>query len=71
MQRAVAGDINPLRLRHAIFRLYGAIAIEGVHPLQAGHHRYKRYAQRRPCGHYPNPAKLRDHPPLSGVMIAN
>ena len=55
MQRAVASDINPLRLRHAIFRFYGAIAIEGVHPLQAGHHRYKRYAQRRPGGHYPHP----------------
>ena len=48
MQRAVASGINPVRVRHAIFRFYGAISIEGVHPLQAGIHRHKRHAQRRP-----------------------
>ncbi len=58
MRRAVASNIDPRRIQHAIYRFYGAISIEGVHPLQAGSTRMKCYSQRRSGNYYPNPVSF-------------
>ena len=48
MRRAAACGMKPRKIAHMALWFYGSIAIEGVHPLQAGLFRRKYRADRRP-----------------------
>ncbi|MFM9843908.1 MAG: B12-binding domain-containing radical SAM protein [Dongiaceae bacterium] len=48
MRRALASGMKPRKIAHMALWFYGSIAIENVHPLQAGLFRRKYRADRRP-----------------------